>query len=262
MAWSKRISGFLTRRKLGRLFGVDIFVSADILFGLLIIGQAFWGIFSTVYHVPFIYLLIVIFGILVYVSVLIHELAHSLAARRCGLFASKITLWWMGGSADIEDKEATPGKEFIFAFAGPLANLVLAILLRLIAIPFYIWGWTVVADLAIFLFAINLILFVFNMLPVFPMDGGLCLVRTPLWWFLKSKVRATRIAARLGQFLAIILAVISILHVDLWLLVVALFIVFFAEKELRQVIVIEKIKKSQAEISEELKNLEDGKEVK
>ena len=145
-------------------------------------------------------------SVLFFGSVLFHELAHAWVALRYGVPVRRITLWLFGGVA-VMDKEAPSAKaEFWIAIAGPISSLVAAA-------GFYglfLLGGTIdwLAAPADYLFRINLILAVFNMIPAFPLDGGRVL-RAIVWYF-RDYRRGTAIAAKTGQVLAIGLISIGI----------------------------------------------------
>ena len=129
-------------------------------------------------------------------SLLAHELAHALMARRHGVPVRRITLFIFGGVAEIGGQPRTPGAEARMAAAGPLASLTLAALFWLIteqaALP------RSVTLPAYWLARMNLLLGLFNLLPSFPMDGGR-VFRALVWHVSGSARHGTRIAATLGR---------------------------------------------------------------
>ena len=136
-------------------------------------------------------------ALLIFVSVLLHELAHSLVARTKGIPVHSITLFILGGVSNLEEEPQKPWAEFSMAIVGPATSLVLS---------FIFWGITrlmgnastPLAAIISYMAVINLYLGVFNLLPGFPLDGGRVL-RSILWGSTGSLVRATNIAARIGQ---------------------------------------------------------------
>lgn len=139
-------------------------------------------------------------GLLLFASVLLHELMHSYVAKRNGIGISGITLFIFGGVSRMRDEPRTPEAELKMALAGPITSFALAAIFWIIAIfggraLLGELGYQVVAYLAL----INFILGVFNMLPGFPLDGGRVL-RAILWGSLNSLDRATRYASYVGQF--------------------------------------------------------------
>lgn len=103
-------------------------------------------------------------------SVLLHELGHCLAARHYGIRTSRILMMPIGGMAQFESLTRHPIKEFLITAAGPAVNFALALLL----LPFIQWPVTAFwqADLVTYLFTFNLLMGCFNLLPIYPMDGG------------------------------------------------------------------------------------------
>lgn len=150
---------------------------------------------------PVTYLLAgLITSILFFVSVVIHELAHSIVARVLGIPVHSITLFVFGGVAQIARDPVLPAGELFMAAVGPLASFWLAILFAgiwALARPFHeptmaLAGW---------LAWLNLSLAFFNLLPGFPMDGGRVL-RSLIWWATKNRAVATRMALSVGRIMA------------------------------------------------------------
>jgi Zn-dependent protease/CBS domain-containing protein len=145
------------------------------------------------------YLVAAAFVILLYVSVLIHELSHSVVAQGFGLPVRRIVLWPLGGVSEIDREAPTPGREFAIAAAGPALSLVLG------GIG---WGLYQVVNNGIagaliwqLMFA-NIIVGLFNLLPGLPLDGGRML-RAVIWLFTKKPNSATIAAAWTGRVLAL-----------------------------------------------------------
>jgi len=145
------------------------------------------------------YLVAAAFVVLLYVSVLFHELSHSVVARGYGLPVRRIVLWPLGGVSEIDREAPTPGREFAIAAAGPALSLVLG------GIG---WGLYQVANTGIsgalirqLVFA-NIIVGLFNLLPGLPLDGGRML-RAVIWLITKKPNSATIAAAWTGRVLAL-----------------------------------------------------------
>lgn len=136
-----------------------------------------------------------------FLSILLHEFAHALVARRHGLRVASVTLFVFGGVGDLRDEPPTPQAEFWIAVAGPTLSAALALLC---ALPFAL-GFPPplpFAALLHWLLLANTLLAAFNMLPAFPLDGGRVL-RSLLWRIMGSLRRATRVSARLGRGLGV-----------------------------------------------------------
>jgi Zn-dependent protease len=138
-------------------------------------------------------------------SLLAHELAHSIVAMRQGVRVEGITLWLFGGVSRFSSDTNSPGTQALFTFVGPLTSLVLGAVFYLIAIA--VGGGPhpglVPATLS-WLGYINLSLGLFNLVPAFPLDGGR-LLQSLIWLRTGDRLRATRIAARVGMGFAYIL---------------------------------------------------------
>lgn len=152
----------------------------------------------------------VVTTVLFFVSLLLHELSHSVLARRYGLRVREITLFALGGVSQVEGELPSAGCEFRIAIAGPLTSAAIgAVCLAAIQLP----GLALAAPAGTMLSwigYINLSIAAFNMLPGYPMDGGRVL-RSFLWWRSGNLERATRTAAATGTGLAIAFIVIGIL---------------------------------------------------
>lgn len=146
------------------------------------------------------YLVSLFFAVAFYGSVLVHELAHTVAALRFGLPVRRIQLQFFGGVSEIEKDSPTPGREFVLAFVGPLLSLVLAAVF-LLGMRFTEAG-TVPGVLLAGLMISNLIVAVFNLLPGMPLDGGRML-RAVVWKITGRPMTGTVVAAWAGRVLAV-----------------------------------------------------------
>lgn len=139
-------------------------------------------------------------SILFFLSVLVHELGHSLVAVRRGIRVKRIRLFILGGVSELEHEASSPRDEAAITLAGPALSLILGGL-------FLVPGLLVPAELPSLIFmwlgSANLILGVFNLLPGFPLDGGRAL-RAAVWRVTGDRSRGTKIAARSGQVLAML----------------------------------------------------------
>jgi Zn-dependent protease/CBS domain-containing protein len=138
-------------------------------------------------------------SLLLFGSVLAHEAAHAVVARRCGVGVGAIALFFLGGAAQLDEEPPTPGCEFRIAGAGPLASLLLAAAcLPLIALIPAQRAWHPAAALACYTGGINLALALFNLVPAYPLDGGR-LLRATLWKMTGDPAAALRVSTRLGE---------------------------------------------------------------
>ena len=152
-------------------------------------------------------------ALLFFLSVLIHELAHSLVARSRGIPVEDITLFIFGGVSEIEEQPDTPRGEFLMAILGPVTSVVIGVILLFLAgvagDPGAVLGdpegtlaqLTPLTTLLVWLGSINVILGVFNMVPGFPLDGGRVL-RSIVWAATGSLETATRFASIVGLIIA------------------------------------------------------------
>lgn len=186
----------------------------------------------------------VAFVFAVFVCVVLHELGHALTAKRFGINTKKITLLPIGGMASLDKIPESPKQELLVVVAGPLVNVVIAILLYLI-LPINELARLSFADnletfsnlsfqnFLLYLFIVNIGLVVFNIIPAFPMDGGRIL--RALLAMKIDRVKATQIASSIGQFIAIMFLLVGLLY-NPFLIFIALFIFLGAYGENKMVL--------------------------
>ena len=234
--------------RLGKLFGIPIWLhySWFLIFAFFTISLSLSFRATYDWSTTVIWVVGVTTSLLLFGSVLTHELAHSLVSRRNGVPVKSITLFIFGGVARISRESSLPSAEFRMAIVGPLCSLTLAGLFALV------WWPTrhisePVAALAGWLARINASLAVFNMVPGFPLDGGRVL-RSILWATTRSYRRATRIATRIGQgvaYLMILGGVALVLFGDwysgMWLAFIGWFLDNAASTSYRQVMLRESL---------------------
>jgi Zn-dependent protease len=199
------------------------------------------------------YLVAAGFVILLYASVLVHELSHCVVARAFKLAVRRILLYPLGGFSEIEQEPPTPGKEFLVSVAGPLTSLALAgcgfalnVALNLGGIP------RVLIDQLIFA---NLLVGIFNLLPGLPLDGGRIL-RSAVWKVTGRPGTATIAAAWAGRVLAVLLVIVPFVLLNnrlsfansygLWLVVIAVFMWISAGQAIKAAKVRERLPGLQA----------------
>ncbi|REJ76227.1 MAG: site-2 protease family protein [Acidobacteria bacterium] len=212
--------------RIGKLFGIDVFIHWS--FWLLIIWILYLqisgggGIFEAVWATGFIFAL--------FACVVFHELGHALTAKRFGIGTKDITLYPIGGVASLEKMPDEPWRELLVAIAGPAVNLAIAALLLVYFAaagtfpdPSALESAENLSDVPFLftLFTANLIVAVFNLIPAFPMDGGRAL--RALLSLMMAKPAATRIAAAVGQILAVVFVLLGFYY-NPWLIIIGLFV--------------------------------------
>lgn len=221
--------------KLGRVFGIKIEVHWT--FTLLLIWVAFLEIQQggNLDRILLNEALI----LALFLCVVLHELGHALTAKRFHIKTQKITLLPIGGIASLEKMPEKPGQELLVALAGPAVNVVIALLLALVVPVRSYFNFDAIVteemlyepslqNFLFYLFIANVMLVVFNLIPAFPMDGGRVL--RALLSFKLGRVRATAIAASLGQTLGFLFFVLG-LFFNPFLILIAFFIFFGAYGE-------------------------------
>ncbi|WP_162428249.1 site-2 protease family protein [Pontibacter pudoricolor] len=179
-------------------------------------------------------LLAIGFVLSVFACVVLHELGHALTAKKYGIKTSMITLLPIGGVASLERMPESPKQELLVAIAGPAVNVAIAVVLWLVlpglqAIPSDEFFLRITpANFFYLLLFVNIMLVLFNAIPAFPMDGGRVL--RALLAFKLGRVRATQIAANLGQLLAIVFVFYGF-FTNPFLILIGLFVFFGAYTE-------------------------------
>ncbi len=188
----------------------------------------------------------IIAALFLFLSVLLHELSHSLVAKLKKIKVESITLFFFGGVASIHDDNLKPSSEFLMAIAGPLFSIFLG-LVFLAVNKFYING--IVTAITFYLYLINFMLAGFNLIPGFPLDGGRAF-RAILHAYYKDLKKATRIAAAGGRFFGIFLIILGILSFfggGWWLVILGGFLYFIAGLSYEQVVIREALIKISVE---------------
>jgi Zn-dependent protease len=226
---------------IARPFGVPVYISPYwfLVAGLFVLFYAS-SLPKTVHPTGVRYLVAAAFVILLYASVLVHELSHCVVARAFRLAVRRILLYPLGGFSEIEQEPPTPGKEFLVSVAGPLTSLALAacglglnLALGPSGIPRVLIDQLIIA---------NLLVGIFNLLPGLPLDGGR-LLRAGVWKLTGRPGTATIAAAWAGRGLAVLLVVVpfSLLgskvslanSYGLWLAIIAVFMWISAGQAMR-----------------------------
>jgi Zn-dependent protease len=243
---------------IGRPFGIPVYVSPYLFLVAAVLVALYGGspgsLPGSLHGSVARYGVAAAFVILLYVSVLLHELSHSVVARAFRLPVRRIVLYPLGGFSVVDPEPPTPGQEFMVSAAGPAMSLVLA------GIGYLVLGQVHSSGIAHALLELlvltNVLVTVFNMLPGLPLDGGRVL-RAGLWKLTGNPGSATIMAAWSGRGLAIALVAVPLLMPSagdfsisgpfgLWLVVVAIFMWMSAGQALRSAKIRERLPMLQA----------------
>ncbi len=196
--------------RLGRIFGIPIYVHTSWIIIFLLITLSLRTQFisqhpnwTAAQH----WTLGIVTSVLFFASVIFHELSHSVVAMHYKIAVKSITLFVFGGLSQIEHDASSAKQEFNIAIAGPLSSLFLAACFWLVWHFFH--GSEMVRASAHWLFLINLILGLFNLVPGFPLDGGRVL-RGIVWGVTGNFLRATQVASNAGRLFAYFLIAIGV----------------------------------------------------
>ncbi|MDK3157321.1 site-2 protease family protein [Kamptonema cortianum] len=184
--------------RIGSLFGIPLLIDLSWFLILILVSVINALDFATKWGPIVGASMGLVMALLLFGSVLLHELGHSLVARSQGIPVNSITLFLFGGVAAIDRESRTPGEALQVAIAGPLVSLSLAGLLRLVALA--LPQSALLYDLAMYLSTLNLVVALFNLIPGLPLDGGQIL-KSAIWKFTGNRFQAVRWAARIGQCL-------------------------------------------------------------
>jgi Zn-dependent protease/CBS domain-containing protein len=200
--------------RLARIAGTEIFVHVSwvIIAGLVLLS--FWGQLDSEFpelDEPWALLLAVIGAVVFFSSVLLHELAHALTAKRRGIEVKGITLYLFGGATEADASSKSAGDEFIIAIVGPLSSFLIAVVLGLCAVLFGDLDDPVPTVLA-YLAGVNVLLAIFNLAPGLPLDGGR-VFRSAVWAATGDFAKATRWATAAGVGLGYALIAAGLLSV-------------------------------------------------
>ncbi|BCJ77113.1 zinc metalloprotease [Catellatospora sp. IY07-71] len=228
--------------RLGNIAGIPVGVHWSVLLIMLLLGQglatavlpagapgrsalAYWTVAVAV-------------TVLFLISLLAHELSHAVVARHYGVPVRRITLWLLGGVAELEAEPPHARADLLVAIAGPLASLGAAAVFGAAAGGVYLTGMAPLAWVALgWLALVNAVLAVFNLLPGAPLDGGRVL-RAALWWWRGDRAFAARTAARVGLGVSILLIAVGTMQIfwtadlgGLWLILLGWFLFFAGQAE-------------------------------
>jgi Zn-dependent protease/predicted transcriptional regulator len=241
--------------KLGRIFGVKVGLHYSWLIIALLVTLSLVGQFYAVnpnWGLGVIWTTAIITSLLFFTSLLLHELSHAAVARSRGLPVRSITLFALGGVAQIEKEAENAKTEFWMAIVGPITSIVIGAVCLALA---WSLGWSPINEprtppMAVlqWLGYINIALAFFNMIPGFPLDGGRVL-RAIAWWITGDPARSTRIAATVGQVVAFGFIIWGIVRFfgggnfgGLWLTLIGWFLLDAARSSYTQVEVAESLR--------------------
>lgn len=222
--------------RLGRIFGINVgvhwsvLVIAGLLGFALTDGVADAGLWAVVVPTVFVFL----------ACLLAHELAHSVVAERNGLRVKGITLWLLGGIAQLAAPMPSAGAEFRIAAAGPAMSYALAgMFFAGSGVAHALGGSALLVSAFDWLAFVNIVLGTFNLIPAAPLDGGRILA-SAIWAVTKDRTRADVFATRVGQgFGGLLLAVglvgplVGVPYVSVWTALMGVFVLRVATAELR-----------------------------
>jgi len=231
-----------------RIFGITIRIHYSLLLIFLLITwslalgympQQFPGLSEMSY-----WIIGILSGLILIISVVIHELCHSIVANKLGLPIKRITLFFLGGAAEMTEEPESPDVEFKMAVVGPLSSFAIAIFLGGL---WYIFktmnSMTELIAITQYGATINIMLGGFNLLPAFPLDGGR-VFRSILWKQKGSLIKATKMASKVGiglsyamMFGGFVIMIFGGFFSGLWIIIIGSFIKSSAEEGLSQTII-------------------------
>lgn len=244
--------------KLGRIFGIEIGLHYSWLIIAFLVTLSLASHFQMMnpnWSAGTIWTTALVTGLLFFAAIVVHELSHAAVAKARGLPVRSITLFALGGVAQI-DKDAEDARtEFWMGIVGPITSAVIGAACLALA---YALGWepekemmrasTPPVALLLWLGYINIALAVFNMIPGFPLDGGRVL-RAIIWWVTGNTTRASRIAAQVGQFVAFFFIIWGIFRFfggagfgGLWIAFIGWFLLDAARASYGQVLTTESLR--------------------
>ena len=238
--------------KLGRIFGVEIGLHYSWLIIALLITFSLAGHFQANnpgWSDGLRWGVAIVTAVLFFVSIVLHELSHAMVANLRGLPVKSITLFALGGVAQIEKEAADAKTEFWMGIIGPITSFVIGVICLAITVAL---GWTPpefpqrpLPAMLMWLGYINVGLAIFNMIPGFPLDGGRVL-RGIVWWITGDAKRATTIAARVGQVIAFLMIIYGVMQFfqgagfnGLWLAFIGWFLLSASRESYAQMVISE-----------------------
>ena len=226
--------------RVGRLAGIPIGVQP---LWILIVGLITWSL-GAVYYPDQVdgiaplaaYGLGLLSALLLFASILLHELGHSLVARRNGVEIEEIDLWLLGGVARMAGYPKTADAELRFAIAGPAVTVAIAASFSAIAVALPASAPAALRAIIEYQAFVNLAILGFNLLPAFPLDGGR-VARALIWWRTGDITRATEIASSIGRGFGYAMVALGLLGAvagafgGIWLAAIGFFVIVAARAE-------------------------------
>jgi Zn-dependent protease len=246
--------------KLGRVFGIEVGLHLSWFIIAFLITMSLANQFHAVnpaWSEGVVWATAITTGLLFFFTIILHELSHAMVAKARNLPVRSITLFALGGVAQIEREAGEPSTEFFMGIAGPIMSAVIGFICLMLA---WALGWspldvpdTPLLAMLMWLGFINISLAIFNLIPGFPLDGGRIL-RGIIWWMTGDGIRATRIATRVGQVVAFGFIILGVVRFfmgagfgGLWMAFIGWFLLEAAGAS-----------RAQVEISEKLRGVNDG----
>lgn len=241
--------------KLGRIFGVEIGLHYSWFIIAVLVTLSLGAQFSATnpaWAVGTIWTTAIVTGLLFFVAIILHELSHAVVAKARGLPVRSITLFALGGIAQIEREAADARTEFWMGIVGPIASMVIGLICLIAA---WLLGWTItltpttpLVAMLMWIGVINITLAIFNMIPGFPLDGGRVL-RAVIWWLTGDLRTSTNIAGAVGQLVALGFIFVGIIRFflgagfgGLWLAFIGWFLLDAAKASQAQTEIMESLR--------------------
>jgi Zn-dependent protease/predicted transcriptional regulator len=231
-AINMKLSGF----SLFRIRGIEVIIDYSwfVIFflGIYVLSEMWFPSMYPDYPVHQYWIVGTITVILFFLSILIHELAHSFAAIKHGIQVTSIRLIIFGGLAQVASEPKNGKEEFLIALAGPATSMILGTFFLMIYLYFFITNsMNLISGIAQYLALGNIVLAIFNMIPGFPLDGGRIL-RAFLWDRWNDMARATKVVSQIGNGFALFLIILGAMQIlltqnlvsGIWFLLIGLFL--------------------------------------
>ena len=204
--------------KIGRVKGIVLKLHLSTLLIIGLIGISAASFYFTIVLTPSLmelFIVGILSSVIILISILLHELTHSLVAQKYGLIVSEIELFLFGGVSKIEKEPETPKSEMVIAIVGPLSSLIIGFSFLIVVFLSPIILSPIIYVSLLYTGISNIGLGLFNLIPAFPIDGGRVL-RAFLWYRRRDILSATKTASRVGSFFAYGLMVYGVLQAFLF----------------------------------------------